>query len=173
MKKIFKFFILLDLIVATPFLFYDIVWFINSQVAFFSSLFVTYASFYSYKKVVDFRVLNSDKKEYNDRDELDKIDDKHELFDNEEEVQSEEDLQKVIKQERKKTIGIKQSFLNFKKTSSGAFSLVRISSYIVLFVGFLALLRHDAFLAIPYFAGLSIVPFATLLSAVFRKGFDG
>ena len=52
---------------------------INTQVAFVCSMIIIFASFFSYKDMIEKRLENGEIPE--ERDELDKIDDKYGLFD--------------------------------------------------------------------------------------------
>ena len=72
-------------------------WLINSQLAFLSSLFITLASFYSYRKVVLKRV-EQERDSGEEFDEIEKIEDPFDLYS--EEVSESKDLQEVIKEER-------------------------------------------------------------------------
>lgn len=124
-------------------------WILNSQIAFFSSLFVTFASFNSYKKMIEARVEVGDIPLQ--RDELDKIDDPHELYD----------------EEKKKTINIKENIKNLKTTAPATFSIYRIGAYLTLFLSFLFLTQNSLFLIMPYLIGLLIVPLTTTFSLIF------
>ena len=80
-----KVFIVINLcLIIYSITFQDITWLLNTQVAFFGSLFVTIASFLSYKRNVQNRLSNFDtNKEYktiDDRDKVDEIDDPFDLY---------------------------------------------------------------------------------------------
>ena len=105
-----KVFILLDLCVFVyAFLFQDILWALNTQVAFISSLFITIASFLSYKRNIQNRISNLDMSQTNqsfDRDKIDEIDDPYDLYTEYEEIpESEltpEKIKEIINDEKSK-----------------------------------------------------------------------
>lgn len=157
--------------------FYDEIWLLNIQVAFFGSLFVTIASFLSYKRNVSNRLSNLDisneKKLIDDRDKVDEIDDPFDLYSEDIEPIPEEDLtpekiKEIIKDEKSK---VKKNSLKNTIFSAGGFvSIYRVLGYGFLIFGFFALNNNKLFLAIPFLIGLSIVPIGTLISKlVFNK----
>lgn len=136
-------------------------WLLNTQAAFICSMLITYASFFSYKKMIDKRVEGGEK--IKEQDPLDKIDDPYELFEdeNEEELTEElsvEEFKALVKEEKKKVGNLKQSGKNFFTSMTGMLSPYRLLSYGFLFLTFLYLTRHDWFDAIPFLLGLAIVP---------------
>ncbi len=142
-------------------------WLINSQLAFLSSLFITLASFYSYRKVVLKRV-EQERDSGEEFDEIEKIEDPFDLYS--EEVSESKDLQEVIKEERAKLITVKQTGENLAKTLSGAFSPYRLLSYLFLFLSFLYLVNNKLFEIWAYMSGLVVVSIATMIFAWRRKG---
>ncbi len=140
-------------------------WFINSQIAFFSSLFITMASYFSYKRLIEKRVaLNAES--YDDRDEVDKIDDPHDLYSPEIKEDENRDLQEVIKEERAKIGGVKNTATNLAQSAGGIFSPFRIASYLFLFLGFLYLANNELLNIFAYLVGLFVVPLSALLGLV-------
>jgi hypothetical protein len=133
-------------------------WLINTQIAFFSSLVVTLASFFSYKKMVSSKTEAFEASD--ERDEIDKIDDKFELFTDTEEDKKEEDFKEIFKKEKKLVSRV--SFSNLKNSYKGALSLYRLAAYLFLAVGFLYLQRHGILNIMPYFLGLFVVPFVSV-----------
>lgn len=135
-------------------------WLINTQAAFICSMLITYASFFSYKKMVDKRVDGGEK--IKEHDPLDKIDDRYELFEEEGEVLNEElsveEFKALVKEEKKKVGNFKQSGKNFFTSMTGMLSPYRLLSYGFLFVTFLYLTRHGWFDAIAFLLGLAVVP---------------
>lgn len=161
-KKIVITLIIVDLLLIALSLYHGNHWFISSQSAFFSSLLITLASFFGYKKMVEKKIeLGEIPKE--DRDELDIIEDVHDLY--EEEL----DLQEVIKEERAKIGGFKNTAENLGKSVSGAVSIFRLVAYGVLFLSFLYLNRHGMLNIMGYLTGLAVVPLVAITSVFFRK----
>jgi hypothetical protein len=140
-------------------------WLINTQVAFISSLLVIFASFLSYKGMIEKKLENGEIGE--ERDLLDKIDDKYELFEEsemkEEKELSKEEFVKIYKQERKKSSGIKQSLANLFKSGRGVFNPFRLGAYAFLCLAMLFLIRQELFSAIPFLVGIGAIPLASLL----------
>jgi hypothetical protein len=144
-------------------------WLINSQLAFLSSLLVTIASYFSYKRVIDKRV-KLESESYDDRSELDKIEDPYDLYSEDESNKNKElELKELIKEERAKVVSLKQTANNLAKTIGGAFSPFRILSYLFLFVSFLYLVNNHKFYLLAYIIGLFVVPFSALLGSMFLK----
>ena len=142
-------------------------WLINSQLSFASSLLVTLASYYAYKRVIEKRVA-IDIENYDDRDELDKLDDVHDLY-SDEVVDEERDLKEVIKEERAKVTSLKATASNLAKTAAGAFSPFRLGSYLFLFLAFLYLVNNQLFTIWAYVSGLFVVPLSALIGAIMIK----
>jgi hypothetical protein len=161
-KKIAITLIVVDLLLITLSLYHGNHWLISSQSAFFSSSLVTLASFFGYKKMIEKKLEIGDiPKE--DRDELDIIEDTHDLY------AEEADLQEVIKEERAKIGGFKNTAVNLGKSASGAVSIFRLLSYAVLFLSFLYLNRHGLLNIMGYLTGLAVVPLVAFLSIFFKK----
>jgi hypothetical protein len=147
-------------------------WILNTQVAFFSSLIVTFASYLGYKKNILKRVdthVNSD----DEYDELDKMDDQYDLYSPDiEQIEMDRELTKEgIKEEIKKN---KQALKkNNTKNFIGAFgamsSLYRIGGYVLLVVGFFFLNNNGYLEVVPYIAGFLIVPISALVLNFFIK----
>ena len=78
-----KVFIILDLcLIFYSLIFQNKLWFLNTQVAFVSSLFIVIASFLSYKKNIQNRLSNLDlnkTNQFENRDKIDEIDDPYDL----------------------------------------------------------------------------------------------
>ncbi len=162
-KKIVTLFFIIDLALIVFSLFRGENWLINSQIAFLSSLFVTLASYFSYKRLIEKRVaLNAES--YDDRDEVDKIDDPHDLYSAEiKEEDSQKDLKEIIKEERAKIGGVKNTASNLAKSVGGIFSPFRIFSYFFLFLGFLYLANNELLNIFAYLVGLFVVPFSSMV----------
>ncbi len=136
---------------------------INTQVAFICSMLVIFASFFSYKGMIEKRLENGEIPD--EIDELDKIDDKFKLFEedkNEEEL-SKEEFVKYYKEERKKNSNLKRSFLNLFKSGSGIFNPFRLIAYALLCVVILFLIKNSLFSAIPFLIGIGAIPISSLI----------
>jgi ABC-type multidrug transport system fused ATPase/permease subunit len=144
------------------------IWLLNSQVAFIGSLFVTIASFLSYKKNVTNRLSNLDTSNQNiiteDRDTIDEIDDPYDLYTEYEEVKEEELTPEKIKEilDEEKSKVKKNSFKNTIFSAAGFVSIYRILGYAALVFGFFALNNNKIFMPIPFLIGLGIVPISVL-----------
>ena len=168
-KSFAKIFLMVDLgLILIGAIFYDYTWMLNTQFAFVSSLFITLATFYSYKRNVQRRLdgIEGEAAKGEDRDKIDEIDDPFDLYSddeiNEKEDLTKEEIQTIIKEEKAK---VKQkSFRNTLTSGTSFMSIYRIGGYTVLILGLLYLTNHQQFEAIPYLLGLTIVPVSMLLS---------
>ncbi len=170
-----KVFIFVDLcLIILSVTLYDLVWFLNSQVAFIGSLSVTIASFLSYKKNIQNRLLNLDTSKNmmtEDRDKIDEIDDPYDLYTEYEEIPEEELTPEKIKEiidEEKKNV-TKNSFKNTLFSAGGFVSIYRLVGYAFLIFGFFALNNNKLFLPIPFLIGLGIVPLSVLAAKFIFK----
>lgn len=134
-------------------------WFINTQVAFFSSLVIVLGSFFSYKNSINARLANYEASEGNDRDEIDKIEDRFDLYNDEKEEQKSDE--EVLKEEKDK---LKKNMFKNLKYSSSFLSIYRVIGYVVLVMGFLALVNNEYFDVYAYLFGLLIVPIVTVFA---------
>jgi len=168
-----KIFIFLNLCLSCYVIFFkDILWLLNIQVAFFSSLFITIASFFSYKKNVQNRLENFDNSTIlnKDRDEIDKIDDSYDLYSEYKEVSKDElntqKIKEIINKEKGK---LKRNFFKNTLFSMGGFlSIYRILGYICLVFGFFSLANNNIFVPLAFIIGLSIVPIGVLFSKLIK-----
>ncbi len=169
-----KVFILLDLCVFVyAFLFQDILWALNTQVAFISSLFITIASFLSYKRNIQNRISNLDMSQTNqsfDRDKIDEIDDPYDLYTEYEEIpESEltpEKIKEIINDEKSKVK--KNTFKNTLFSAGGFLSLYRVLGYVILIFGFFALNNNHVFMPLGFIVGLGVVPLGVLFSKLIK-----
>ncbi len=164
-KPIFLTILVLNIVLVLTSLYIDPKWLLNSQIAFFSSLFVTISSFLSYKRVIKKRLESG---VYEDRDDIDKIEDRFDLYSDEEDVTA-KTLKEVIKEERAKQAGFKKGGENLIKSAGGIFNPLRLISYVVLFVGFIYLVNSKNLLVLPYLLGVLVVPFGALIGSLFIK----
>ena len=172
--KFAKVFIFLDLcIVFYALIFQNTLWFLNSQVAFISSLFITIATFLSYKRNIQNRISNLDLSQSNDlelRDKIDEIDDPYDLYTEYEEIpESEltpEKIKEIINDEKSKVK--KNTFKNTLFSAGGFLSIYRILGYGVLVFGFFALNNNGIFSPLAFIIGLGIVPLGVLFSKLLK-----
>ncbi len=146
-------------------LFMGDLWLINTQVAFICSMIIVFASFLSYKGMIEKRLEDGEIPEQ--RDELDKIDDKHELFSEEENIEekelSKEEFVALYKKERKKSSDIKQSFSNLFRSGRGVFNPFRLIAYAFLCFAMLFLIHNGLFLPIAFLVGIGAVPLSSMV----------
>jgi hypothetical protein len=172
--KFAKVFLFLDLCIAIyALVFQNNLWFLNSQVAFVSSLFITIATFLSYKRNIQHRISNLDLSQSNDleqRDKIDEIDDPYDLYTEYEEIPENEltpeKIKEIINDEKSKVK--KNTFKNTLFSAGGFLSIYRILGYGVLVFGFFALNNNGIFLPIAFILGLGIVPFGVLFSKLIK-----
>ena len=137
----------ISLVLATEFVIlatslYSFELFINLQVAFLSSLFVILGSSFAYAKMVDSQVASETFE--GKRDLLDELEDPHELYDDEainEASADELDLRAIVKEERAKikTFSVK----GMKYGARGSASAFRLTGYLFLVLGFIALKNNE------------------------------
>lgn len=173
--KFVKVFIFLNLcIFIYALIFQNKLWLLNTQVAFFSSLFITIASFISYKKNIQNRISNLDLSQTSkneDRDKIDEIDDPYDLYSEYEDIpESEltpEKIKEIINDEKSKVK--RNSVKNTIFSASGFLSIYRILGYCLLIFGFFALNNNKIFIPIAFIIGLGIVPLGVLISKLIKK----
>ena len=160
-RKFFLVFIAIDVLVVIFSLIMQNHWLVNTQVAFFCSLLITIATFFSYKKMVQNRIETS---VYDNKDALKKYEDPFDLYDDEDEEKMAEEAQtKPVKK-----LGIKESVRNLSRSYKGALSPLRLGAYAILIISSLFLVRHGMFDAVAFFVGLSIVPLGSLVMSFFK-----
>lgn len=165
-----KIFFLIDLCLVIYWLiFQDSIWLLNTQVAFISSLFITIASFLSYRRNINGRIANLDlskSQKGEDRDKIDEIDDPFDLYTEYEEIPEEEltpqKIKEIIQDEKSKVK--KNSFKNTIFSAGGFLSIYRVLGYGILVFGFFALNNNKLLIPIAFIVGLGVVPIGTLLS---------
>lgn len=173
-KKFTKLFFIIDFgVVIFCILSNNYVWLINTQVAFISSLFISIATFISYKRNVSKRLdnIDYDANLSNDRDKIDEIDDPYDLYDEKEINQQTEfsanEIKDIIKEEKSK---IKQNSLKNTMYSASSFtSIYRVVGYVILIFGFFSLSNNGVFHAMSYLVGLTIVPLSMLCAKFILK----
>ncbi len=138
-------------------------WLLNTQVAFILSMIITFASFFSYKVMIEKRIEEGDKREY--RDFYDELDDAYNLY--EDEIDLKNRAEEITKKVEKKS-SFYRMFANLASSISGALSLYRLLSYLLLVVVILYMIRHEVFSPIAFFVGISVVPIASLIGFLAR-----
>jgi len=163
-KSLFRKFIILDFIVVLFCILSDnYTYLINTQVAFISSMLVSFATFYSYKNNVLKQVDSEIQKQETDLDYVDKIDDPYDLY-------SDNINEKIIKNPNKEQIQeamkpIKQNyFSNFRKTILSYASFYRIFAYVLLIFGFFYLNNNNFLHIYSYLFGFLIIPISSLFA---------
>ena len=172
--KFAKVFFLLDLCIAIyALVFQNNLWFLNSQVAFISSLFITIATFLSYKRNIQHRISNLDLSQSNDleqRDKIDEIDDPYDLYTEYEEIPENEltaeKIKEIINYEKSKVK--KNTFKNTLFSAGGFLSLYRVLGYVILIFGFFALNNNHVFMPLGFIVGLGVVPLGVLFSKLIK-----
>jgi len=152
-------FLIIDSLVIIISLFMGKLWLLNTQIAFICSALITLASFYSYKKSINKRIDMGDNGVY--KDNYDDLEDPYNLFDDED-----EDKQK---QTKKRDGAVTYAIKGFASGIGGALNIYRLVAYGILIVTFLYLSRHNLFIPIAFFLGLSVVPIGSMFSSLNEK----
>lgn len=138
-------------------------WLINSQIAFFSSTLIMFASMYSYRNMVQ-NSLEVGAVRDDERDTLDKLEDPYDVFDDREKIDNEEKtLVEVVKEERANLKKGGRSFWEATKDSKTSFSFYRLGAYGILVLGFFYLNSNKILELTPYLISLSIPPIVIVL----------
>jgi len=125
-------------------------------VAYISSLSIIIFSFKTYKDMVNSRLQLEDSS-FDDRDIIDKIDDKFNLYDNEQENLQNRELKDIIKAEKEALKANRRSIKETLKDSAIAFNYKRLIAYLILVVGFFALLKSKN-LVLTFYLPALILP---------------
>ena len=156
-KKIIYFILIIDSFVIVVTLFLGKKYFLNTQVAFFSSLFIYIATYLSYQK----HILHSKNQILkNSVDAIDKIEDPFDLYSTQEKIDisnpTKNDLKKLAKPIKQHTIkNLQKSFLSY-------ISIFRLLGYAIFILGFFYLLNHHILDIFSYIFGLIITPIGLL-----------
>ncbi|RLA71807.1 MAG: hypothetical protein DRG30_08090 [Epsilonproteobacteria bacterium] len=152
-------------------------WLYTTQIGFFTSSLVIFASMASYRNMIQKRIeYGVDRDDGVDRDEIDKIDDPYDLYDEEtkpeERELTREEFVEVVDEERAKQKAQKRSISEVLRDSRAFLSFYRLGAYALLILGFFYLNRHG-YLHIPsYFFALSVPPVIVVI-ALMREGRRG
>jgi len=163
-KKIFLNFLFIDILIVLFCILSDnYIYLLNTQIAFSSSLLISLATFYSYKKNVLKSVDTNIKNQNEDIDFIDKIDDPYDLY-------SQDINEKIIENPTKEQIQeaikpVKQNhFANLKSSIFSFTSFYRIGSYVLLIIGFFYLNNNNLLDIYSYLFGFMILPIVSLFS---------
>ena len=143
-------------------------WLVNSQVAFFSSTFIVFASMLSYRGMVEGR-LDVGAIPDDERDTLDKLEDPYDLYDETRVDEPEKTLVEVVKEERKNLKKSSRSFWETTKDSKASLSIYRLLAYGVLVLGFFYLNTNKLLDIAPYLISLGIPPIVIVFSLLVNK----
>jgi hypothetical protein len=163
-KKFIKVFLIVDFgVIVFCLLQGNMLWILNTQIAFISSLLITIGSYLGYKRNIEKRVSNG-QVDIDQPDSIDKIDDEFDLYSeyniNENEL-SKEEVQEIFEDEKEK-LKNQNKFKNTLKSLGAASSVYRLAGYGGLVIGFFYLNNNSLLDPISYLIGFIIVPVATL-----------
>jgi len=147
-------------------------WFLNTQIAFISSLLITIGSYLGYKRNIEKRVENTVPEDFKDTpDTYDQIDDRFDLYSDDEIIDKElsDDEVKDIFQDEKQKLKNQNTFMNTFKSIGGASSAYRLIGYGSLITGFFYLNNNGLLDPVSYLIGFLIVPIATLATRLTIK----
>jgi ABC-type transport system involved in cytochrome bd biosynthesis fused ATPase/permease subunit len=160
-KLLFSFLILDFIFVVFLIVTNNYIYLLNMQIAFVSSLLISFATFYSYKNNINKQIDLELEKQNNDSDYIDKIDDKYDLYSSD---INETIIDHPTKEEIKEAMKpIKQNHIaNLSKTILSFASAYRITAYIVLIIGFFYLNNNTYLHIYSYLFGFLIIPLSSL-----------
>ncbi len=134
----------------------NLLWFYNTQIAFFSVSLIVLGSFIGYSNMVKSQLKNGNVGE----DILKKYEDKYDIDD-----EKKEDINYKHKEENKKLKWYEAILLYFK----GGMNLLRIFGYIFLIAGFIWLNKIKMFDYLSFLFGVSVVPAIALIYLYIQK----
>jgi len=177
-KKFNLIFLAFDVgIVLFCFLQNNMVWLINTQVAFVSSMAITIGSYLGYKNNIKKRLANTDIDALNNTpDSIDNIDDQFDLYseeyiqnDTEQKELSAQEIKEVLAKEKQNLKNQKNTIKNTTATFTAITSFYRIFGYVLLIIGFFYLNNNNLLSPIAYMVGFLIVPIAVVVSKLIIK----
>jgi hypothetical protein len=144
---------------------------LNTQVAFFSAMFVVVGTFFGYYRNINSRVQTLSE-DINQRDTIDNIEDPYDLYDEEFKINDKQDftteeVKEIIDEEKSKMKA--NSFKNTLNSLSSFASVYRIIGYVLLVAGFFYLRNNGLLDIFGFLIGISIVPLGTLLFQLKRR----
>ena len=147
-----------DLILIAISSFMGGLWLLNTQVAFICSMFITFSSFYAYKRMVSKSLEDKDLIVEQEQDE----DDPYGLYTEDEEPKA-QDFKTMVKEEKARLKSKGHNIKNTFQSISGLLFPYRLIAYGFLVLAFLYLQRQGVFETIPFLLGLAIVPVSSLI----------
>jgi len=144
---------------------------LNTQIAFFSALFVVVGTFFGYYRNINSKVQTLSE-DINQRDTIDNIEDPYDLYDEEFKINDKQDftaeeIKEIIDEEKSKMKA--NSFKNTLNSLSSFASVYRIIGYVLLVAGFFYLRNNGLLDIFGFLIGISIVPLGTLLFQLKRR----
>jgi hypothetical protein len=144
---------------------------LNTQVAFFSAMFVVVGTFFGYYRNINSKVQTLSE-DINQRDTIDNIEDPYDLYDEEFKINDKQDftteeVKEIIDEEKSKMKA--NSFKNTLNSLSSFASVYRIIGYVLLVAGFFYLRNNGLLDIFGFLIGISIVPLGTLLFQLKRR----
>lgn len=138
---------------------------LNTQIAFFSAIFIVVGTFIGYYRNIKSRV-DTQSNNINQRDTIDNIEDPYDLYDDDFKINDKQDftteeIKEIINEEKKKFKT--NSFKNTISSLSSFASVYRIVGYVLLVVGFFYLRNNDILNIYGFLVGISVVPIGTLI----------
>lgn len=119
-------------------------WLLNFELSFFASMLIVLGSFVGYKRMIN---RNIEKGDGIDQSLFEKLEDPYDLYDESDEIQEETDKEKtpleLVKEEKKRMKGNKQTIKKTIKSTPGIFSPYRILPYAFLILSFIALNNNN------------------------------
>lgn len=168
--NILKTLFIIDLSLAVAsFIFFDIKTVYNTQIGFISSTLVMFASIISYRRMVNTRVEHNIITVDDSKDVIDQLEDPYDLYSEELVEQEEPDLVDTVKEERKKLKQNRRTLFQTLKDTKAAFSVYRLSSYVLLILGFLYLNRHELLHIPTYLLALGLPPLIIVVMLLKEK----
>ncbi|HHH20213.1 MAG TPA: hypothetical protein ENK86_06870 [Campylobacterales bacterium] len=144
-------------------------WFINSQIAFWTSSLVMLASIISYRNMVQNRLEKGMVPAEDNRDTIDKIEDPYDVF-GEEAKPTDEDkpMKEIVQEEKARLKRNKRSIWQVTRDSKAALSIYRMGAYGLLIMGFFYL-NNENNLHIPSYLSALAIPPIVMISTLLRK----
>jgi len=170
MKKVILSLILANVIIMPLlYLLQGYVWFINAQIAFFSSSLVMLASMLSYQNFVR-KGVQAGVGMGDNRDLISQVEDPYDLYDEDDnEPKKELDLKEVVAEERANLKKNRRSIWENTKDVKNSFSFYRISAYATLVFGFFYLNGNDLLTLLPYLTALSLPPIVIIYNLIYKS----
>lgn len=145
------------LLLLIAIIFFDINVLYSTQIGYISSALVMIASIISYRRMVNARVKEKIITIDDSKDTIDKLEDPYDLYSEDVVIDEEEkSFAETVKEEKKNLKKNKRSLYQTIRDTKAALSIYRISSYVVLIIGFMYLNRHQLLDIPSYIIALGI-----------------